>query len=481
MIKTTSKITLIVMAALMNGCSMMPKYERPAAPVPAAWPGNVQSRTDHALAPNDWQKYFPDPRLQALIAAALENNRDLRIATARIAEARAQYGIQHADRFPSVNLTASRNASLTPASASITGNALHIQRYDAGLSLVSYELDFWGRVSSLDASAKASYLSTEAAQHAFRLSLIADVANAYLSLLEMSERTQLAVKTVRTRAETKELISRRRTLGVSGDLDFFQAEGAYQAALAERANLERQQAAAENLLDLLMGRPVVELKDLPAGRSLAEQDISSDVVSGMPADVLLQRPDVLAAEQKLIAANANIGAVRAAFFPRISLTGSAGVASSDLSGLFDSANKTWTFLPALSLPLFNAGRASANVDVAEARKVIAVAEYERTIQQAFREVADLLNARDKLSEQLAAQQANADVQKQRLHLVDARYKAGIANHLEVLDAQRESFAANQGAAQVRRLWLSASAQLYKALGGEGDESAAGTRQEASAK
>ncbi|HEU0189560.1 MAG TPA: efflux transporter outer membrane subunit [Gallionella sp.] len=477
---TNNKFTLIVIAAAIGGCSLMPSYERPVAPIPAVWPDSVQLKSG-ALTSGDWRKYFPDPRLQALIAAALENNRDLRIATARIAEARAQYGIQHADRFPSVNLTGSRAASLTPASASITGSALHLQRNDAAFSLVSYELDFWGRVSSLDATAKASYLSTEAARRAFRLSLIADVANAYLSLLEMNERTQFAVETVRTRAETRELISRRRELGVSGDLDFLQADGAYQAAIAERANLERQQAAAENLLNLLLGRSMAELKDLPAGRSLAEQGITSDIVAGLPAEVLLQRPDVMAAEQKLIASNANIGAARAAFFPRISLTGSVGVASGGLSGLFGADNRAWSFQPVLSLPLFDAGRTSASVNVAEARKVIAVAEYERTIQQAFREVADLLNARDKLSEQLAAQQANAEIQKQRLRLVDARYKAGIANHLELLDAQRESFAADQGATQVRRLWLSASTQLYKALGGEANEPAIKTTQEASAR
>lgn len=481
MVKMANRIALTVIAATISGCSMMPGYERPAAPVPTAWPDNVPSKSGTTLAPSDWQKYFPDPRLQALIATALENNRDLRIATARIAEVRGQYGVQHADRFPGVNLTGSRTASLTPASASITGSELQIRRNDAGLSLVSYELDFWGRVASLDASAKASYLSSEAAQRAFRLSLIADVANAYLSLLEMSERTQFAIETVKARAEARELIARRREVGVSSDLDFLLADGAYQAALADRANLERQQAGAENLLNLLLGRSMAELKDLPAGRSLAEQGITSDIVAGLPAEVLLQRPDVLAAEHKLIAANANIGAARAAFFPRISLTGSMGVASSSLSGLFGGGNNAWSFQPALSMPLFDAGRVSANLDVAEARKVIAVAEYEKTIQQAFREVADLLNARDKLSEQLAAQQANAEVQKQRLRLVDARYKGGIANHLEVLDAQRESFAADQGATQVRRMWLSASTQLYKALGGEGSDSAAGTAQEVSAK
>ena len=456
------------LAAALTGCSMTPEYQRPAAPVSAAWPDSAKPGGARQVAGTAWQQYFPDPRLQALISAALENNRDLRIATARIAEARAQYGIQQADRLPNFNLTAGRNASLTPAGASaFSANAIHSQRYDVGISLVSFELDFWGRVASLSEAAKASYLATEAAQRAFRLSLIADVANAYLSLLEMRERTQLTAATARTRAETRELVSRRRELGVSSDLDFLQADGAYQAALAERANLERQQAAAENLLNLLVGRATAEIKNLPAGRSLAEQGIAPDLIAVLPAEVLLQRPDVLAAEHKLIAANANIGAARAAFLPRITLTGSFGTASRTLSGLFDAGSGAWSFQPALTLPLFDAGRTSANVDVAEARKVIAVAEYEKTIQQAFREVADLLNAREKLAEQLAAQEANADAQNRRLRLVEARYGVGIISHLEVLDAQRESYAAQQGALQVRRTLLSAAAQLYKALAGQG--------------
>src|SRR5574340_1514501 len=219
MVKTTNKFILIVTVAIMGGCSLMPDYERPAAPVPAAWPDNVQLKSGKALTPGDWKNYFSDPRLQALIAAALENNRDLRIATARIAEARAQYGIQQADRLPNLNLNAGYNASLTPAGASFTGQSINAKRYDVGISLVSYELDFWGRVSSLNEAAKASYLATEAAQHAFRLSLIADVANAYLSLLETRERAQLTAETVRARAETRELTSRRRELGISSDLD----------------------------------------------------------------------------------------------------------------------------------------------------------------------------------------------------------------------------------------------------------------------
>ena len=461
-----------MLAVALAGCSLTPDYQRPAAPVAAAWPDNAKPNGTRRVADTDWQRYYPDPRLQALISTALENNRDLRIATARIAEARAQYGIQQADRLPNFNVTAGRNASLTPAGASaFSPNALHSQRYDVGISLVSFELDFWGRVASLSEAAKASYLSTEAAQRAFRLSLIADVANAYLSLLELRERAQLAAETAKTRAETRELTLRRRDLGVASELDFLQADGAYQAAVAERANLERQEAAAANLLDTLVGQPVTQMRDLPAARRLAEQDITPDLIAGLPAEVLLQRPDVLAAEQRLIAANANIGAARAAFLPRITLTGSVGTASRTLAGLFDPGSGAWSFQPALTQPLFDAGRTSANVDVAEARKVIAVADYEKTIQQAFREVADLLNAREKLAEQLAAQQANADAQDRRLKLVEARYGVGIASHLEVLDAQREAFAAQQGVLQVRRTLLSAAAQLYKALAGQGSADA----------
>lgn len=460
--------SLFLLLALLTGCSLMPEYQRPAAPVATVWPDNVKPSGIRQVTNTGWQQYYPDPRLQALITAALESNRDLRIATARIAEARAQFGIRQADRLPSFNVTAGRNASLTPAGASaFTANAINSQRYDVGISLVSFELDFWGRVVSLSEAAKAGYLATEAAQRAFHLSLISDVANAYLSLLELSERAQLTAETAKTRGESRNLISRRRDVGVANELELLQADGAYQAAVAERANLERQRAAAANLLDVLVGQPVAQIKDLPAPRSLAAQDITPDLIAGLPAEVLLQRPDVLAAEQQLIAANANIGAARAAFLPRITLTGSVGTASRTLAGLFDAGSGAWSFQPALSLPLFDAGRNSANVDVAEARKVIAVAEYEKTLQQAFREVADLLNAREKLVEQLAAQQANADAQNRRLKLVEARYAAGVANYLEVLDAQRDSFAAQQGVLQVRRIQLSAAAQLYKALAGQG--------------
>jgi multidrug efflux system outer membrane protein len=469
----SKKSALIVLAAVLGGCTtFMPKYERPAAPVPAAWTDGVKLKATSDLPLADWQSYFSDPRLQALIAAALDNNRDLRIATARIAEARAQYGIQLADRYPNVNLYADRNASRIPAGASYSGSPLiEAQRYDVGVNLLSYELDFWGRISSLNAVAKASYLATESAQRAFRLSLIADVANAYLSLLEMNERARLADATVNARTETRDLMARRREAGVSNESDWLQVEGSYQAALADLANLQQQQAAAENQLNLLLGKSVAELKDLPAGRSLADQGITSELFAGLPAEVLLRRPDVMAAEQQLIAANANIGAARAAYLPRIALTGSIGTASGSLTGLFSPGSGAWNFQPTISLPLFDAGRNSANVDIARVRREIAVAQYEKAIQQAFREVADLLVARDKLAGQLAAQKANAEAQNKLLHLVEARYNAGIVSHLEVLDAQRAAFAAAQGEIQVRRAWFSAATQLYKALAGESNDGA----------
>ena len=459
----SARTVTMLLTVLLAACSMRPSYERPALPVADAWPvaaSGVQASS------SDIPHYFPDARLQALIATALDNNRDLRIATARVAEAQAQYGIQRADRLPSVNLNAGRTASLTPASASITGNKLNVQRYDVNVGLVTYELDFWGRVSSLNEAAKASYLATEEAQLAFRLSLISDVANAYLSVVELRERIALSVATLQGRLEARDMAVRRYELGAVGELDKLQAEGSYQTVLANRADLERQLAAAENLLDVLVGKQVEQITTLPAGRTLAEQGIQSDLMAGLPSEVLLQRPDVLAAEQRLLAANANIGAARAAFFPRISLTGNAGTASRNLSGLFAVGSNAWSFQPQLTLPLFDGGRNTANLDVSKARKIIAVADYEKTIQQAFREVADLLSARDKLAEQLSAQTANERAQQQRQKLVEARYQAGISNYLEVLDAQRDAYAAEQAELQIRRAWLGAATQLYKALAGE---------------
>jgi len=456
---------------ILAGCSFTPNYQRPEAPVPVAWPasaGDIRGTLDDAgtamkrvATEADWREFFPDPRLQELIAAGLEHNRDMRIAVARVEEARALAGIARAERFPAVDLAAQRAASLTPADLSASGSQLNTQRYDVNLAMAAFELDFWSRLKNLDDAGRANFLASDYARRAFRLSLIADVVNAYLSLLELGERLELARATTKSREETLALVMRRRDVGLAGDLDYLQADGAYQSARAETASLARNHAAAENALRLLVGAAPPQA----VGAKLASPGLIADPAVGLPAEVLLARPDVLAAEQKLIAANANIGAARAAFLPKIVLTAALGTASRGLSGLFDAGSGAWSFTPALRLPLFDAGRAGDNVDLAQARKGIALAEYEKTLQQAFREIADLLAARSRLAEQLQAQEASAAAQSRRLVIVEARYRAGVSNHLELLDAQREVFAAEQFALAVRRQLLSTAAGLYKALGG----------------
>ncbi|MBI5862477.1 MAG: efflux transporter outer membrane subunit [Rhodocyclales bacterium] len=455
---------------LLAACSFAPPYQRPDLPVAKAWPspakvgaGDDPKVVQSKVNLSDWRVFLSDPRLQALVISALGYNRDMRIAIARVDEARALYGIVGADRLPTVNLVVSQAAARTPGAVNMTGKPLTIRRYDVALGVTAFELDFWGRVKNLDAAARASFLATDEARDAFRLSLIADVANTYFSVLELSERTALARTTLETRDESRRLVAKRREVGLAGDLDFLTADGAYESARAELASLERSRAAAENALTLLVG---TSPEALPEGRSLREQGGASELPVAIPSEVLLRRPDVRAAEQKLIAANANIGAARAAFLPRIVLSLALGTASPALSGLFEAGSGAWSFAPVLTQPLFDAGRTGAGVDLAEARKVIAVAEYEKTLQQAFREVADLLSARDALAEQLGAAEAAEKAQTERLRLVDARYKAGVSSYLEVLDAQRETFAAQQAALQVRRTLSASLIQLYVALGGD---------------
>ncbi|MDZ4075914.1 MAG: efflux transporter outer membrane subunit [Hylemonella sp.] len=457
-IRYAAMLALLALA----GCSFAPTYERPALAVPDAWPDDVKA-TAAPGKPVDWASFFPDERLRALIKLSLEHNRDLRIATARVAEAQALYGIQRADRLPTVNVGASLARSRTPADLSSTGAAVIGQRADVNVGLSSFELDFWGRVASLSEAAKASYLATEQAERSFRLTLVSSVADAYLSLSEAQERLVLAQSSLETRAQTRELVDRRRQAGLAGDLDYLQADAAFEGARAEVAALLRQHSAARNYLRALVG---TEPKDLPAGKALAEQGIALDQQADLPSQVLVRRPDVLAAEQRLLAANANIGAARAAFFPRIALTASAGTASREIEGLFKSGSDAWSFTPSISLPIFDYGRNSSNLDLATVRKNIAVADYERTVQQAFREVADLLVARDQLAEQLKAVEAQERSQQRAADIAQARYRQGVGSFLEVLDAQRQLFTVQQSLIQVRRTMWSAAAQLYKALGGE---------------
>ncbi len=448
--------------ALTAGCSQVGDYQRPATYLPDKWQQSGSAEGALKAVQIEWRSFFQDPRLQALIASALQNNSDLKIALARVSETRAQLGIANADRIPSANLSGTRTKSKIPAAFTGTDRPVTTERTEFSLTAVSFELDFWGRVANLSEAARASYLASESASRAMRIALISEVANLYFTLLELEERTAITRAAIDSRKKNRDLIRRGMELGAAARSDFLLAEGAFHSVQGELAVLENQQAATEHALILLVGQPT---GDLPRGRRLAEQEVRNDLAPGIPSEVLYARPDVLAAESRLKEAHANVGAARAAFLPRILLTAALGLASPTLAGLFAPGTGNWTFQPALSLPLFDGGRTAGFADVAEARKTSAVADYEKTIQQAFREVADLLSARASLADQRQATEAMVRAYRERLIVVEARFKSGSASYLEVLDAQRELFAQQQGAVQIRRAQLSAAAQLYKALGG----------------
>ena len=457
----------LLVVGVLSGCSLAPTYERPQAPIAGSYTADNQGQAAFDAASLGWRQFFPDQRLQALITAALENNRDLRTAALNIEEARAQYNISRADLLPNLNVTGNAARTRTPASQSATGAPSIGNSYQAGLAIPAYELDFFGRVRSLKDAALSSYLATEEAKQSAQISLVSQVAQAYLSERSNAEQLKLAQQTLESRQNNLALAKKRFEVGASSALDLQLSETLVQSARASAATLSRQRAQAENALTLLVGKQVT---DLPAGQDLALQNIVTDIPAGLPSELLTRRPDIRAAEQKLLAANANIGAARAAFFPRISLTGSFGSASNVLNGLFDSGSGAWSFGPQLSLPIFDFGRNSANLDLAEVRKNQAVVTYEKTIQTAFREVADALVARATFDEQIAAQEAFLKAQQERLNLTNLRYKNGIASSLDQLDAQRDLFSAQQALIQARQLRLNNAIDLYRALGGGLNES-----------
>ena len=397
-----------------------------------------------------------------LIAGALEHNSDLKMALARVSETRAQFGIASADRLPSLNLSATRTKSKIPAAFTGIDRPVTTERDEFSLMAVSYELDFWGRVANLSEAAKASYLASASASRAMRITLISEVANLYFTSLELDERIAIARTAIESRRKNRDLIRRGMELGAAARSDWLLAEGALHSVLGELASLENQQAVAEHGLVLLVGRPPGEM---PRGRKLHEQEVRNDLTPGIPSEVLYARPDVIAAENRLKEAHANVGAARAAFLPRILLTAGLGLASPTLAGLFAPGSGNWLFQPAMSMPLFDGGRTAAFEDIAEARKNSAIADYEKTIQQAFREVADLLSTRASLAEQRQAAEAIVRAYQERLVVAEVRFKSGSASYLEVLDAQRELFVQQQASVQIRRAQLGAAAQLYKALGG----------------
>ncbi|WP_028241333.1 efflux transporter outer membrane subunit [Stutzerimonas azotifigens] len=484
----------LLLAALLAGCQLAPPHERPALPTAAHYPDEyapAQAGVDPAEI--DWQRFFTDPRLQRLIETALANNRDLRIAVARIEEARGQYRVQDADRYPSLGLGAEASRGRYPAGASSAGGAglgggglgsgggldggaggggtdgaslgsdAIVERYFLGLSVSAFELDFWGRVRNLGEAARAQYLATAEAQRAFRLSLIADVAATYLAVREAEQRIELAEQTLRTRREGLEIEGIRLDAGITSALAFHQAAALLTQAETELATLRLTRAQQRNYLAQLIGGELPEA--LPPAEPLTAQLQVTRLAAGLPSDLLYRRPDIIAAEQRLRAARANIGVARAAFFPQISLTGSFGYASTELSNLVDSDNEMWSIGPTISLPLFDWGRNRGNLTVAEARETVAVAEYEQAIQTAFREVADALAGRRYLAEQVLAQRKNVATLQRIAELANARHAEGVITYLEVLDAERNLFDARQALIQAQRAQVQNLVELYIALGG----------------
>ena len=455
----SSTLAALASAALLGGCmNLIPAYQRPAAPLPTEYAPELAAvdAAGSAAADIDWQQYFADARLRRLIEIALTNNRDLRVAALNIEQARAAYQIRKADELPTlgVGATAQRQAG---AAGSLTHS------YAFGAQMTAYELDFFGRVRSLSQAALAQYLATEDARQTVQIALVASVANTYVNLLADAELLRVTGDTLKTREASFKLVALKFDNGAASDLDRSQAEQLLEGARATLAQTTRQRALDENALVLLLGQALPA--DLPPASILDTQQTLVDLPAGLPSDLLARRPDVRAAEQQLIAANANIGAARAAFFPRISLTANAGTASSALDKLFASGTFALTGGATLLQPLFDAGRSQANLDVAKINREIAVAQYEKAIQTAFREVSDALAGRATLGEQLRAQTAQARAAQTSFKLAELRYRHGASSYLDVLDAQRALFASEQARVQVQALQVQNLLTLYKVLGG----------------
>lgn len=459
-------IPLLAMFFFLHGCTHPPQYVRPQLPVPSAWPESsaAQAEVQGVPAATDlkWQEFFTDQRLQSVIELALDNNRDLRIATLNLERVQALYRIQRAEQYPTIVASANADAYRVPENLSSSSHPETVAEYTVGLGFTSWELDLFGRIRSLKSSALEQYLASEQARSATQISLIAAVANSYLALAADREDLRLAQETFGAQQKTYELILRTRQVGIASDLDVRQSQSQVEAARVDIARYSGLLALDENALNLLVGAPIAAglLAD-DLGRVAALKDVSP----GLPSDLLLRRPDILAAEHQLKAANANIGAARAAFFPRISLTAAAGIVSSDLTRLFIPAAGTWNFAPQVAIPIFDSGARQANFKVAEVNRDMAIAEYEKSIQAAFREVSDSLSLRATLVAQQDAQQSLVNALEEAYRLSEARYRGGIDSYLSVLVAQRSFYVAQQQLVGVRFARLSNLVTLYKVLGG----------------
>ena len=461
-----SLISIAVAAFVLGGCSMIPEYKQPALPVAEQFPqGEAYAPADAAevaAAEQGWRQFFTDPALERLVQVALENNRDLRVAALNIEAYRAQYRIQRADLFPAINADGTGTRQRTPADLSQLGESGISSQYAVTLGVSAYELDLWGRIRSLSEQALQTYLSTEEARRSTQISLVANVANAYLTWQADQALLKLTQETLGAFEQSLKLTSRSTEVGVSSALDLSQARTAVETARVSLARYKRQVAQDRNNLTLLLGTAIPT--DLPEARGL-DADLLSEVPAGMPSQLLTRRPDILEAEHALLAANANIGAARAAFFPSISLTANAGTSSRQLSGLFDAGSGSWLFSPSISLPIFNAGALRASLDYSKIQKDINVANYEKVIQTAFQEVSDGLAARKTYNEQLQAQRDFVAANQDYYRLAERRYRIGVDSNLTFLDAQRQLFSAQQSLITDRLAQLTSAVNLYKALGG----------------
>ncbi len=456
--KRSALALLVGSALLLAGCgTMIPELKRPPLPVATIYPLPTDA-SGKALADIAWQEFFVDTRLKSLISLALDSNRDLRLAVLAIDHARALLQVRQADQLPTVG------AGLAASSA--PGANGQVSSYSAGLQISAWEIDFFGRIRSLSEAARAQLLATDEARKAVQISLIAAIAQAHLAMQADEALLDVTRRTLQTRQESMKLTQLKFDNGASSELDVRQAESLLEGAKVALAQQTRQRALDENALVLLVGQPLPA--DLPPLRPLGTVIDAAELAelpAGLPSELLIRRPDVRAAEQQMIAANANIGAARAAFFPRISLTASAGVASNELSSLFSAGQFAWSFVPQLLLPIFDSGRNKANLESARLTRETATAQYEKSIQTAFREVADNLAGQATLSEQLRAQTAQTAAEQTRFRLADLRYRNGVSSYLDILDAQRSLFAAQQALVQVQALRLQNRVNVYKVLGG----------------
>lgn len=455
-------ISAAAVSLALSACAMIPKYEQPAVAVPDAFQHDT-AQSGIVAASLGWQDYFADPRLHRLIEIALERNTDLRGAALNAEAVRAQYMISRAALLPGINASGTGQRGRVAADLSGTGSSYVSSAYNVGLGVTSYELDLFGKVRSTNQAALQSYFASVASRDATHLSLISSVAKAYFNERYAEERMALAQRVLQTREQTYKLTQLRHRAGVISAVDLRQQEALIESAKADYASAVQAREQARNAMAVLLNQPLPA--DLPAGLPLSRQFAIKQLPAGLSSEVLLNRPDIRAAEFALKRANANIGAARAAFFPSISLTGMIGTGSTELSGLFKGGNSTWTFAPSINLPIFNWGSNVANLDYAKIMQQAEIVNYEAAVQSAFRDVSDALVAREQLDKTYAANAQQSKAYADALRLINLRYRHGVSSALDLLDAERSSYAADTTQLATQLTLLENMADLYKALGG----------------